>query len=351
MNRITTSCVLAILLLTFGASLVKAHDECIFADSFGGCDCVPLIVELCDGLDNTCDGVVDETCISIPLYVLPPVSCPGLFNGGATAAGANGQAFIVEFPGGGSNPGTLHIAERDGTVNEDVNTGLPDGARTIVRSDSDRIFVAGRQTSPEAEHQIFELNPTTGANLAPPFFTALGADVGFFYTSSIAVDSSDNVFIAASSGGAIYQVGDEDLTEYGTGVGNNNAMIFSDDDETLFVAGGGKFGTVAQGGTFEELHSRGGYTPVAMVRDASGYIYTAWNDFCDFNCSPPSAFVERVNPDGTNPIMLVTTAENTIKGFAYDPLYNELLIYSDIGTNLIEGCNSAAGTIMRFVIQ
>lgn len=323
-----------------------------------GPNCIRGGVAVSSGLDVNRNGVLDEGEVDSTAYVcnaedlpidldeLEAFACPGVFNGNFMEVGNNGNVMIVEHTGSDSEPGILHVVERNGTVNLNANTGLPDGCISIVRSASGRVYVLGTHVSSTMEHQIFELDPTDGHTI-----DTILQQPASFSSSALAVDSSENLYFGdGCCGDPIYQVSGTSLLEFAGGFGNNTNIIFSQDESRLYVTSLLWFGYTTEGGTAAQIHF---YTDVdrdcliaGMARDAQGRIYLGID--CSWAGMATASFVDRYDPDGTNRTRFIET-DRGIRGPAYDAVNNELVVLG-IGASPLAGCEAVNGTLFRLPI-
>ena len=258
-----------------GAGTIEIYGQCVISYVPDiNCTPTPNPSEVCDGVDNDCDGTIDNGCtggIGADDLSFTAYACRDYwFNGGRTVIGNESNMFILGFSGSQSNPGSLHKLTSTGTFVLDV-TSVPYGGIGLSRAHDSRIYAQGGDWSTT---KVIEVDAFTGVTIRTVFEGSPG-----YYSRLLAVDSNGRAYLkgGSSSYNNIYRTSGTDTISY-TEVLNSlpfkpNYMGFTPYESHAYVTSYNKIGLVdilTEG--YVELDTINGSIGSAVVDD-NGYLY------------------------------------------------------------------------------
>lgn len=304
---------------------VGVDESALCVVSFGG-------HEVCDGVDNDCDGSKDESCSPIDIAGLPIAGCHYWAQAAVTTSGsviASRANYPDEYldviaPSGGTQLGTTTVAPRS--------------IGDLERAPSGRIYALTHQTvSPPMDFRVHAVTSdgVVGPPLAQGVFPAWHWGLGIDAAGNLFTDGYDWV-IRRWNGSAF--------------VPWSSAVVLS---QTLLAAApdGQSVYTEVNGWWYE-----GSYTSAKLYRvtptastviddhlifadarllaatalhfDSLGRIYLT--TVCSGAVDLPCMAVFRYAPNGKQRILVAQSAEAGGRAIGIDPSTDELVLYSDV---------------------
>lgn len=289
--------------------------------------------EICNSIDDDCNGLqdgFDGADCTIAMEDLTPLATIGPVNGGGIAA-HSGSTYIQEHPGGDPATGKLHHVDSAGTLTTDWATGVASGFQPAISS-TNTLLVAGGDFDfgpPQVLHCLVEEYSLADGSKIGTLLDETGSNCGRMTTVVQSVDGSTTFFGTPSTTTGIRTIDSATTsTKVADGVGNNTRVGLQSDN-TLLIASGLSFGRIGGAG-FEAVWTTTNntvMTSVAVLPDDRVLVATN----AGFDCFSGQCLgeIRLYSADLTGFVTVVETVGDGTKGgfssMAYDRATGELV--------------------------
>ena len=344
--------------VTCGNGTVLYDGQCVTRYYPDWCTPTEDPAEVCDGVDNDCDSIIDNGCAAPNEWDLLtfPGADPGVqayaciddVVGKYMVATSDGSVYYLDFHM--NTPSILHRVLPNGE--EATTVDLFDHIKGLYRSHDGLIYVTGARGGSPTWTRVDRFDPAD-----PTTINTIFSSSEFMAQYTFNVDDQGRTYFSKWDKGAggylTFRTTGEDSTSYETVFGTAPSgyavvLAFSPLDGMAFLRDQVQFGKIAADGSYTSLDQPD--TGIGkLVTGPDGELYALvfnkpWNS-CINSFSMCDNAVRRFDADGTNG-QIVLHLEDRLNGIAIDPESGDLITAVWLGEEGGYGCPSGTGTAL-----